>query len=326
MNVLQLMRQARFEIDTVRASGSYSGLWTDEELLSSCNIAMDRTARLLRIAGSELLTKHMRSTDGATDFITEVYSPATGLRITANQSDYTLPPDFVSIAALRPTVAVSGFENVRFRPSAYHDPNWTEMKTIPTADLPNADNSDMVYAYVVQGRTLRIAPTPQDTFDVELAYHFRPARMRYYSTGTVQRTSGAVGVNGSGTAWLTYGLRELADLMVGVTATTGVTLDAHYPEILRFDTDTTLTLSRSATVTDAVGQSYTIAMKPALPEEHHTWLAQVVAANLLRKVDADLSAKMVVELGNQLLEQVLPEVTMRQMQESLVATCFEVWA
>jgi hypothetical protein len=326
VNVLQIMRQARFEADTIRAGNTESGLWTAEELLWTTNTAMDRTARLLRLAGSNILTRALLSSASGLDLISEVYSPTLNIRITAGQRDYTLPPDFVRIATIRPSVASTGFEGVRFRAASLDQDSWVDLMTIPTADLPNADNMNMVYNYVVLGqRTLRITPTPQDQFDIEITYHYRPPRLRYYSVGTVQRTSGLEGVSGSGTSWLTYGLRPPAELLVGVTTTTGVTMDAYYPTIDAIDTDTTLTLARASTTTDAVGQNYTIAMVPLLPEEHHTWLAQLVAAMLYRKVDQQLAATAMADLGQQLLDQVVPEITMRQLQDSLVAEAFEIW-
>lgn len=327
MNVLQIMRQAQFEVDTIRAGNVLSGMWTTEEVLSATNVSMDRTARLLRLAGSEILTRTMKSTDSGYDLISEVYSPTLSLRIVAGTNTYTLPPDFVRVASLRPLVSTPGFEGVRFRAASFSQDSWVDLKTIPTADLPNADNSSMVYNYVIQGnRTIQYSPTPKDTFDIELNYHYRAPRLRYYSTGTVQRTNGFVGVSGGGTAWLTAGIRTPAELMVGVVASpTGVVLDQYYPTVATLDTDTSLTLARASTVTDGAGQAYTLAMLPILPEEHHTWLAQMVAATMLRKVDADLSMKMQADLAQQLLEQVVPEITLRQLQDSLIAEAFEIW-
>lgn len=327
MNVLQVMRQAQFEVDTVRSGNVLSGMWTAEEVLSAVNVSMDRTARLLRLSGSEILTKTMKSTDAGSDLISEVYSPSLSLQITEGVSEYTLPPDFVRVASLRPLVVIPGFEGIRFRPGNYSDDNWVNLKTIPTADLVSGDNSDMVYSYIITGRrTLRLAPTPKDTFAVELAYHYRAPRLRHYSVGTIQRTNGAVGVTGGGTQWVTFGLRSPSELIAGAVQTAAtVLLDEYYPTNITFITDTSLNLSKPSTVTDGVGIPYTIAMVPILPEEHHTWLAQMAAATLLRKVDVDLSTKMQADLAQQLLEQVLPEVTLRQLQESLIASCFEIW-
>ena len=326
MNVLQIMRQARFEVDTIRAGNVHSGMWGDEEVLSAVNVSMDRTARLLRLAGSEILTKVINSDDAGQDLISEIYSPSINIRMIPDVNTYTLPPDFVRVAAIRPRVGTPGFEGVRFTPSSHSQDAWTDMKTIPIDTLPSANRSSMTYYYIVMGnRTLRIAPTPQDTFDIELVYHYRAPRLRYYSVGTIQRTSAAIGVTGSGTSWLTYGLRTPAELIPSVTATTGVTVDSYYPTISSIVTDTSLETARPSTVTDGVGIVYTIAMVPVLPEEHHTWLAQLTAATLLRKVDADLSAKLQMDLAQQLLEQVVPEITLRQLQDSLVAEAFELW-
>lgn len=327
MNVLQIMRQAEFEIDSIRAGNTRSGMWTAEETLSACNLAMDRTARLLRLAGSEILTKTINSNAVSIDLISEVYNPVTSLAIQSGVHEYTLPPDFVRVANIRPLSTATGFTGVRFRPSSYSDPTWVDLRTIPEDQLDSADGDNVEYSYVIRGaRTLHLAPIPQDNFNIQLVYHYRAPRLRYYSVGTVERTNGAVGVVGSGTSWLSEGLRDPAELLVGVTAVTGVVLDQYYPTIRSINTNTTLTLARPATTTDGSGQAYTIAMSPILPEEHHTWLSQLVAATMLRKVDADLSGKMQMDLGQQLLDQVVPEITLRQMQASLVGQAFSLWS
>lgn len=327
MNVLQIMRQANFGVDTIRAGNVLSGMWTVEEQLQAVNVAMDRTARLLRLSGSEILTKSMKSTDAGTDLISEIYSPTASLRITADVDEYTLPPDFVRVASIHPLVTTPGFEGVRFRPSSYTDDSWNDLRTIPSADLGSTAYFGASYSYIIQGRrTMKISPTPKDTFDIELNYHYKAPRLRYYSTGTIQRVNGFVGMTGTGTQWITYGLRSPSELIAGTIATpASVIMDEYYPTNIIFITDTSLNLAKPATVTDGVGIPYTIAMVPILPEEHHTWLAQMVAATMLRKVDVDLSMKMQVDLAQQLLEAVLPEVTLRQMQESLIGQAFELW-
>jgi len=259
--------------------------------------------------------------------ISEIYSPTASLRITAGVDEYTLPPDFVRVASIFPLTTTPGFEGVRFRPGSYSDDVWTDLSTIPTADLGSTVNFGSTYNYIIQGRrTMHITPTPKDTFDIQLNYHYRAPRLRYYSTGTIQRVNGFVGVTGSGTQWVTYGLRSPSELIAGAISTpASVVMDEYYPTNIVFITDTSLNLAKPSTVTDGVGIPYTIAMVPILPEEHHTWLAQMTAATMIRKVDIDLSMKMQVDLAQQLLEAVLPEVTLRQMQESLIGQAFELW-
>jgi hypothetical protein len=103
-----------------------------------------------------------------------------------------------------------------------------------------------------------------------------------------------------------------------------ITIDQYFPSIDTISSNTVLTLKRTYTGTTGSAQAYYIAMTPTLPEEHHTWLAQVTAATMLRKVDADLSAKLQADLAQQLLEGVTPEITLRQMQESMIAQAFEL--
>lgn len=322
MNCLQIMRQARFEVDALRSAGTInSGMWIDEEVLSALNTSMARTARLLRLAGSELLTKTMDSADSSVDFITENYDPGS-LTWVADQTDYTLPPDFVRLVSLR--ISTAGYESVTFRPTELKDPNFLDLRGIPSGELSGAQDSDQSYLYTIIGpRTIRFAPAPQDVVDVEMVYHYRAPRMRFYSTGTIARTIGDATITGTSTLWLTEGLRTPAELLPLVTATTGVTMDAYYLTVLSIDSNTSLELTKTSIVTDP-SDVYFLAMVPTLPEEHHQWLAQLTAATMLRKVDADLSGKLQQDLAMQLLEGVTPEITLRQMQESMIAQAFEL--
>lgn len=326
MNVLQIMRQARFEIDALRTGNVVSAMWQDEEVLKAANVAMDRTARLLRLSGSEILTKVLKSTDptGALGDkqIIEDYDPGT-LMIVAGTTDYTLPSDFVRVASIRPITG--GFDGIRFRPSSIANDFYVDLQNIPSDNLVSVNGAEQTYYYTIIGpRTIRFAPTPRDSFDIELTYHYRQHRLLYYNTGTVTRTNGLTSVSGSGTAWLTAGMRSPAELLVGVTSVNGVDMNAHYPHIQEISSDILLNLNRASTVTDGAGQAYFMAMVPVLPYEHHNWLAQMVSATLLRKVDADLSMKFQADLAQQLLEAVTPEVTLRQLQESLITEAFEL--
>lgn len=326
MNLFQVIRQARQEIDALRTGNNASAMWSDEEAISSANVAMDKTARLLRLSGSELLTKTMKSTDSNSDLTTEIYSPSSSLKIQPNVTDYTLPPDFVRVENLRPLT--TGFEGVKFHASTLNNKLYVSQQGINVAELASANNSDQEFWYTIVGsRTLRIAPTPKDNIDIELVYHFRPRRMKYTTTGTIQRTAAAQVVSGSGTSWLSVdGVQAPAELIVGafVNPTVAVDLASYYPRVNDVSTDTSLTLARVATVTDGVGQAYCLVNVPRLPDEHHTWLASLTGAIMLRKVDADLSAKLQADLAQDLLTAVLPEVTLRQLQESLITEAFEL--
>jgi hypothetical protein len=118
---------------------------------------------------------------------------------------------------------------------------------------------------------------------------------------------------------LTNDIRFPADLLVGVTDINAVVLDTNYPTLASaLQSDTTLNLAKAATTTDSVGQSYILAMVPKLPEEHHTWLAQLTAAIMMRKADIDLSGKLQADLTATFAGSITPEITLRQLQESLI--------
>jgi len=323
MNVLQLMKQARYDVDAIRTGSVASAMWQDEEVLQATNIAMDTAARILRLSGSDLLTRTMKSTDSGIQLIREVYSPTVSLRITAGVDTYTLPENCVRVVSIRPIT--TGYGDVRFHPTSHQHTDYQDLRSSPVYGVTVANEETDFYYVVTGARTLTVAPVPTNTFDIELVYHVRPARMRYVQNGTVQRVSGQVTVTGSGTTWLSSGIRLPAELLVGLTNINTVQLDASYPSVgTAIGTDTTLLMSLPSVVTDGVGQTYTLAMAPTLPEEHHTWLAQLTAAILMRKVDMDLSTKLQADLGMTFLSAITPEVTLRQLQESLITEAFAI--
>jgi hypothetical protein len=324
-NVLQLMRQARFEVDAIRTGNATSDLWEDEEVLQAVNTAMDSAAKILRLVDSNILTKTMASTDAAVDLISENYNPAS-LKVTADVSDYTLPPDFVRVVSILPTEV--DFDGTKFRPLPPQHRTFQDMRTtsFDPDDQISIRLTDRIFYYtVLGGRTLRLVPTPRtDSFHIELMYQFRPPKLFFANTGTVQRTSGNPVVPGVGTSWVSDGIRTPAELLVGVTTANGVLLNRYYPTVATIASDTSLTLAKNATVTDGVGQSYHLAMVPHLPDEHHAWLAQMAGAIMMRKVNPDISAKLVQELEKQYTKEVEPELTTRQIQESIPAEPFEI--
>jgi len=217
MNLSQIVRKARLEVDAIRANGAVSALWSDEEVIDAANTAMDNAARLIRLADSNILTTHMKSTDSSVDMVSEVYSP-TSLAITNAQIDYTLPPDCVRVDSITPLT--SGYEGIRFYPAGIHQKGWIDQSTLTATDLSTVSGSEQIFYYIIVGaRTLRIRPVPTETFDVEVAYQFRPQRLQNYSTGTVQLTQSSTSVHGlGGTAWLTSGIRGPADLVLDTAA------------------------------------------------------------------------------------------------------------
>ena len=114
MNVLQLARKALFEVDAIRSGGTLSGLWTAEEYTDAINTAVDSAYRIFRLAGSDIVTKRITSTDSAIDMISESYAPSS-LKTVVDTTTYTLPPDFVHVVSILPIT--SGFDGVTFRPA-----------------------------------------------------------------------------------------------------------------------------------------------------------------------------------------------------------------
>lgn len=312
MNAYQIIRKARFEVDGLRTNNVKSALWSDEECVDYLNTAMDRAARIIRMSGSDLLSKTLLSTDSTVDLVSENYAPSS-LQVVSGTTDYTLPPDFVRVVSIIPTT--SGFEGVRFKPATTNQRYWMDQRLASDDELASVNNADATFWYTVIGaRTLRIVPTPQDTIDIELVYNYRPAKVFTYTSGSLKLTQDSTSVVGVGTEWTTS-LRTPAELIVG--SVDNVTIDRTYPAIASIGSDTALTLRKAYTGETVSGQSYGIAMVPTIPEEHHSWLAQMVAALMLRKVSIELSDASVKALEGQLITEVTPEVTVRQIQESL---------
>ena len=321
INLYQLARKARFDVDALRVSNVESGLWLDEEVYDAVNTAVDRAYKILRLAESDIVTTTVESDDATIDKGTEVYNPSS-LRLADATSDYTLPPDFVRVVSIRCITA--GFEGIKFFPALSRERRYIDARNIPDSDLISARDSEHNFYYTVIGaRTLRITPIPQDTIDIELIYQYRPRRLLVYTTGTVDVTPTSAAVTGSSTLWLSAGLQAPSDLIISATPDV-VDLGTLYPQILSFQTDTTLTLARAWTGANNDTAAYGIAMIPLLPEEHHAWLAQLAGAIMLRKVNPELSTQSQAELTKQLVEEVMPEVALRQLHESLPVEAFDL--
>lgn len=320
MNILQIIRMAHLEVDAIRADGQTSALWSQEESRNAVNSAMERASRITRLAGSNILTRSIRSTGAAEEFTSESYDPGV-LQITAGTTEYTLPPDFVSVVNILPLS--EGFDEIRFYPGEPQQRLVTDQGTIPSADLQTVANSATTYHYVILGgRTLRLVPTPQDDFDIELIYRFRPAKLMAYSAGKVVLNNLSSSVHGKGVTWITSGVRTPVELVTDAVTS----LDQNYQRVASITSETDLTLSKPWAGATAVepGAPYTLAMVPQLPEEHHQWLAHMTAAILLRKVNLDISEKSKQALELQLLQEVQPEITVRQVQESIPVEPFQI--
>ena len=321
MNLLQLARQAQFEIDALRTGNVASALWSAEEVYAAINTAADSAYRIARLVGSDIVTKTLLSTDAAVDLITESYAPSS-LRLVSGTIDYTMPPDVVSIVNIAPIT--SGFDGIMFKPLRPNQKTYVDQRVIPSAELGTVVDSEANFFFFPIGRrTLRIVPTPQDTIDIEFIYNYRPPKLMTYSTGTIEITAGApTTVTGTSTVWVDVGLRTPAEYINGTVATV-VDLGLYYPTISSFTSNTVLTLSKSHATVAASG-AYRIAMVPVLPEQHHAWLAQMAAAVLFRKVNLETSNQAITNLEKQLLTEIKPEIEQRQIMESIPVEPYEL--
>ena len=313
MNALQIIRKARFEADAIRAAGTTSGMWIDEEMVGLLNNAVDRAYKILRLAGSTITTRAIDSSSAtALDLVEESYAPSS-LRLVDGTIDYTLPPDFIRVVQITPVTV--NFDLIKFHPIEANDPDYADYRALPDSALSSVESGETNYHYLILGdRTIRFVPEPRDTIDIELLYQYRPPRLLNYGTGTVAITISTTALVGTTTDWIVYGLRTPAELIPAAAST--VTLDRYYPRIATFLTATTATMQRNYQTTSLAAATYAISMVPILPEEHHEWLAQMVAALMLRKVSLDESTKAVAALEAELHNEVQPELGSRQINES----------
>lgn len=333
MNLHQIVRKARLNVDAIRTGNVASALWSDEEVVDAVNTAMDEAARIIRMADSRILTKTLDSSSstsygsgaygagsyGSEDLISETYSM---FALAAETTDYLLPPDLVRIVSIR--AVGTDFSSVVFRPMNAQDKYFLDQRSIPSDELSIATGTSQTFWYTQIGAFgIRFSPTPKEAIDLELVYDYRPPKLLYANTGTVNISNGSTALAGSSTTWFDFGLRTPAELMANAGFTT-TRLDQYYPKILSIDSNTTATMARPWQSTALAGASYTLSMVPQLPPEHHAWLAEMTSAILMKKVNPDTAAKMKTDLEKQLKELVQPEVTTRQIQESIAVEPFEI--
>lgn len=333
MNLLQVMRKARLNIDAIRTNDVTSALWSDEEVADAVNEAMDEAARIVRIADSRILSKTLTSsaavnygsglygagTYGSEDLISQNY---TMFQIAPETTDYLLPPDLVRIVSIRPVD--SQFQAVVFRPEAAQNKYFLDQRTIPSADLISTQESNSTFWYTQIGPFgIRFAPTPKDTINIELVYDYRPARLLYDASGTFTVTNGELGLSGTGTDWFHDGMRAPAEFIAGANAVTTVRVNQNYPQVSAITSGTTATLLRAYQDSSLLNAPGALAMIPLLPAEHHAWLAQMTAAIMMRKVNPETSEKFALNLEKQLSAQIQPELAIRQIQESIPVEPFE---
>lgn len=321
MNLAQLARKTRFEIDAIRTGDVASALWSDEEVYSAINDAVDRALRVYRLAGNPVPTKSMLSTAAAVDLLSQSYNP-NSLRLADGTIDYILPPDLVSIVSISPIT--TGFDGIRFRPLKTSQKVYIDQRTIPDEDLSSLNNDEATLFYTRIGRrTLRVVPEPRDTIDVDLVYTYRPPILKVYSTGTITILGGTPTIiTGASTLWVDRGLRTPAEYIPGAIAT-AVDLNREYETINTIDSNTQVTTYKDQTAVGA-GGAYRIAMVPLIPEEHHNWLAKLAGAFLFRKINVETSDKAAQALEQQLMNEIQPEAVLDQMQESLVVDPYEL--
>lgn len=323
MNVAQIIKSARLKSDAIRVDRTISPLWTDEELVDLANEVTDHMAPHLRMTHRHYHQTRMLSTDASLTILGQTFDPTTMHLISGTQF-VTLPPDCVEVLRLTPIVNSSSPENsiVRFIPRDIADPAYIEADIEgQQLQVNGAGLGRFGYFYDIVGqRTLRFAPIITTTIDVELLYVARKQAMALHSTGTVNVTTTAVtGLAQSGQDFTLVPLP--CEFIVGTTEAPDPDPSRIYPAVSSIASATSLTLSSSGGT--AAYAKYMLASVPVVPEQHHRWMASMVADLMLRKVSAQLASERLNLTLAKWQGTVLPDLTHpRQSQEPVMTVPF----
>src|SRR5690349_9024072 len=151
----QLETAIRTNLDEISPS-----FWSAQDVPQYINRAKDRVAMEVRKVKGDYLEVTRTSLDGAVTILGEAYDTA-NFRTVPGITDYTLPPDFEEMAAMRCLTA--GYEWLRFSFRRQTQGDFQAAQENISAQTPR-------YYTLLAERTWRIAAKPDATLDWELTY------------------------------------------------------------------------------------------------------------------------------------------------------------
>ena len=337
MNLALLDKFLLYLLDGLRQQGTViTSNWQQEERYQALNNSYSEVCKLIRRNRRDHFTIRRLSTDGLV-FIRNQTFNCGSFQLVANTANYTMPPDFLEIRGIRPLT--TGREAVSFRLVDESDEEYRTQRRATTSTSPTQPG--MYWCAVTGERTITLAPTPQETLDIELAYVAQPRRLVTY-TGIHAGDSGGVGpspmivtgtctvTNGSTSVEFTSDVGErqsgiLAgdELLVGSYSTAPVaSLLTRYHKLA-----TVTAAGTGAGLADAYlglttgSAAYTLASVPAIHEDWQYAICHGAVWELLKAIEtgADEARETAFKNRERIWGSLVPESAHRSSQDADVA-------
>jgi hypothetical protein len=319
MNLAQIRSDVR---DRLTAGGglntviSVDTFWSNSEIDSYINVAQAELYKVIRRARADYFTRIMVSTDAPLLILGQLFDPAS-LRWVAGQGNYQLPPDFVRMKLMTDQSS----ERVRFMAS---DIAKNEFKVLMNQE---GGSTAREYLYDILGvRTLLFRPKPAEVRDIEFVYEKRLARLKDWSTGTVDVLNGNTTVTFSASADIQNRVQVGNELVVGTSSTIAPIADPTetYPVIKSIDSATQVTLESPYLGPNATGMTYIASPVSEIPEHHHDLImAWATMIGFKKGTNPHIDAvKQWEDVYNHMLPTLIADVEVRQGSDPETVTAY----
>lgn len=236
-----------------------------------------------------------------------------------------MPPDYLEIRGVRPTTA--GREAVTFRIVDEADEEYRTQRRGIAATNPTLPG---IYWCAVTGeRMITLAPTPQETLDIELAYSAQPRRLVTASAGTCTVTNASTDVQFTAdVSERSSGIVPGDELIVGsYSIVPMVNLQTRYHKLA-----TVTTAGTAAGLADAYlglttgSAAYTLASVPAIHEDWQYGICHGAVWELLKAIEsgAEEAREAAFKNRERIWGSLIPESAQRSSQE--VETAEDGWS
>lgn len=337
MNLLLLDRFLLYLLDGLRQAGTViTTQWTQEERLQALNNSYSEICKLIRRNRRDHFTIRRLSTDGSV-FIRNQTFNCGNFQIVSGTASYTMPPDYLEIRGVRPLTA--GRESVTFTLVDESNEEYRDRRRGTSATNPTQPG---IYWCAVTGeRTFTIAPTPQETLDIELAYVAQPRRLVLYTgvhagdsggaapspqivTGTCTVTNGSTAVQfTSDVGERQSGIIAGDELLVGsFSVQAAPDLRTRYHKLATVSaagTDAALADAYLGLTTGSA--AYTLASAPAIHEDWQYGIAHGAVWELLKAIEggAEEAREAAFKNRERIWGSLIPESAQRSSQEAETA-------
>ena len=319
MNLDQLDRYLLYRLDAIQQAGTIvSAQWSPDERRRALNNGYQEVAKLIRRQRKDHLTRTMLSTDASALILGRTYDPVS-LRLVAGTAAYTLPPDFLEMRSIR--VTTIDREHYRFE---LRDPNHTDFLDARRFVSRAGDTFSLFFGAITGERTITIAPTPQETLDIEIVYVRMLEPLVRYTTGSCHVLNGSTTVTPAGSAavWSFANARIVAgdELLVGTTTavpTPDLDASTRYHKI-ETTAAASLGLSDAYLGASLYGALYILSSVPQFHQDWHFAIATYAIWELLSKHIEEGSAEAVQAASQEwqtVAAALVPEAAQRQTSD-----------